>query len=239
ARKGINLLLKNRIPFIVKSALLPPNKKEVEKFESWAAANVPWLDRRPPSYSLFMDLRCRRDDAAKNRLIEALRLSPEEGLRALNRRSDVYLKDMRQFCSKFLRGPGDDLFSCGSGHGGCVDAYGVFQPCMMLRHPDYVYDLKNGSLKDALEVFFPKLRKMKATNPEYLKRCARCFLKGLCEQCPAKSWMEYGTVDTPVEYLCRVAHEQARFLGLIGVHEKSWEVADWKERINKFARKSL
>ncbi|MEI8183897.1 MAG: hypothetical protein WCG29_14460, partial [Desulfomonile sp.] len=43
----------------------------------------------------------------------------------------------------------------------------------------------------ALEQSFPKLREIKASNPEYLARCAQCFLKGLCEQCPAKSWMEH------------------------------------------------
>ena len=125
---------------------------------------------------------------------------------------------------------------CGDWHKGCVDAYGVFQPCMMLRHPDCVYDLKKGALKDALLDFFPELREMKAADPAYLGRCAKCFLKGLCEQCPAKSWMEYGTMDTPVEYLCDVAHEQARFLGLIGKEEKAWEVSGWKDRINEFVK---
>ena len=105
---------------------------------------------------------------------------------------------------------------------------------MMLRHPDTVYNLKDGSLKDALANFFPKLREIRARNIEYLSRCAKCFLKGLCEQCPAKSWAEHGTLDTPVEYLCEIAHSQARFLGLIDKSEKAWEVKNWKDRIKKF-----
>jgi len=233
AWRGINLLLENKIPFIVKGALLPQNKEEVEAFEAWAAVNVRGLNGRPPTYSMFFDLRCRRDNAVKNRLIEDLRLSPEEGLKQLTRQ-ESYIKEMKEFCSKFMRPSGDKLFSCGAGCGVSVDAYGILQPCMMLRHPDCVYDLKKGSLKDALKIFFPKLRQRKAANPEYLKRCARCFLRGLCEQCPAKSWMEYGTLDTPVEYLCHVAHEQARFLGLIGKIENSWEVSGWEDRINGF-----
>lgn len=107
----------------------------------------------------------------------------------------------------------------------------------MLRHPNTVYNLKTGSLKDALINFFPKLRETRAINPKYLTRCARCFLKGLCEQCPAKSWAEYGTLDTPVEYLCRVAHEQAIFLELIKDEEKAWQVMDWQDRINGFVEK--
>jgi len=231
---GINLLLEHKIPFVVKSALLLSNKDEIDEFEEWAKT-IPWMDK-PPSYSMFFDLRC-RGDGKRNELIRKLRLTPEEGLKILTRRKDRYLKEMKEFCSKFMRPPGDKLFSCGSGiGGGCVDAYGNFQPCMMLRYPDCVYNLKKGSLKDALTNFFPKLREMKSGNSDYLFRCARCFLKGLCEQCPAKSWMEHGTLDTPVEYLCAVAHTQARYLKLLKENEMAWEIKDWKERIRDFVQ---
>ena len=230
AWRGINLLLEKKVPFVVKSALLPPNKGEIEEFESWAAT-IPWMDK-PPSYSMFFDLRNRRDSKEKNRQIKKLRLSPKEGLLILTRDKEKYIKGMKEFCAKFTSPPGDKLFSCGAGlGGGCVDAYGNFQPCLPLRQPDTVYDLKNGSLKDALTSFFPEMREKKAENPAYLTRCARCFLKGLCEQCPAKSWMEHGTLDTPVEYLCKVAHSQARYLGLMNEGENAWEVRDWKDRI--------
>jgi len=227
--RGLDLLEERKIPFVVKGALLPSNRKEMDQFEEWAATIMG--RKKPPSYSMFFDLRCRRDSPAKNRIIESLRPSPDEGISTLSRDREEYLKEMKQFCSKFMRPPGDLLFSCGAGHGACVDAYGVLQPCMMLRHPDAVYDLGKGSLKDALTNFFPKLREMKAANPDYLARCARCFLKGLCEQCPAKSWMEHGTMDTPVDYICRVAHAQARDLGLLKEGENAWEVEDWRERI--------
>ena len=35
---------------------------------------------------------------------------------------------------------------------------------------------------------------------------------------------EHGTLDTPVEYLCAVAHAQARYLGWLGENEKGWEL---------------
>jgi radical SAM protein with 4Fe4S-binding SPASM domain len=236
AWRGINLLLEKNIPFVVKGALLPFNKDEIDEFEAWALT-IPWMDKRSPSYSMFFDLRCRRD-GDKNKLIENLRLSPEDGIKILTRHKDKYIKGMKEFCSKFMHPSGDRIFSCGAGCGGCVDAYGYFQPCMMVRYPDLVYNLKNGSLKDALEKFFPEIRRMKSKNPDYLNRCARCFLKGLCEQCPAKSWMEHGTLDTPVEYLCEVAHAQARFLGMVKEGEKAWEVTGWKERIKRFVTNS-
>jgi radical SAM protein with 4Fe4S-binding SPASM domain len=236
-RRGINLLLDRKIPFVVKGALLPPNRREMDLFEIWAST-IPGMDK-PPSYSMFFDLRCRRDSPAKNRKIEQLRLSPEEGVEVLSRDRERYLKEMKQFCSKFMAPPGDKLFSCGAGHGACVDAYGMLQPCMMLRHPEAVYDLREGSLKDALTDFFPRLREMSAKNPDYLARCARCFLKGLCEQCPAKSWMELGTLDTPVDYLCQVAHTKAMDLGLLLDREKAWEVENWRKRVWSFGNNSI
>ncbi|MCM8796978.1 MAG: radical SAM protein [Candidatus Omnitrophica bacterium] len=237
AQRGINLLLEKKIPFVVKGALLPSNKEEIDEFEAWAKI-IPWMGK-PPAYAMFFDLRCRRD-VRKNELIKKVRLSADEGLKILTRNKSRYIKEMKIFCAKFIRPPKDKIFSCGAGcGGGCVDAYGKFQLCMMLRHPDTVYNLRCGSLKDALENFFPKIRKIKATNREYLSRCANCFLKGLCEQCPAKSWEEHGTLDTPVEYFCEIAHTQARFLGLIEKDEKAWEVNNWKKRISDFVKRDV
>lgn len=230
-QRGIKLLLEKKVPFVVRGALLLNNKKEINEFEKWTKT-LPWMDNIP-LYSIFFDLHGRRDKV-KNLLIKSLRISPKEGLKILTRRKARYIKEMKRFCSKFIRPHGASLFSCGSGkRTGCVDAYGYFQPCVLLRHPDCVYDLKKGSIKDALTKFFPRMRKLEAKNPDYLKRCARCFLKGLCEQCPAKSWEEHGTLDTPVEYLCDIAHVQAKFLGLLGEDEMAWEVKDWKSKIKR------
>jgi radical SAM protein with 4Fe4S-binding SPASM domain len=231
---GVQLLLDRKVPFVVKGALLPPNKIEMAEVAAWAAAN-PRMDA-PPAYTMFFDLRGRRDSAAKNSRIRRLRVSPEEGLAILTRHPDGYRKEMTEFFEKYLSAPGDRLFTCGIGPG-CVDAYGVFQPCLSLRHPDLTFDLKKGALKEAIASGFPRLKEMRATNPLYLERCARCFLRGFCEQCPAKSWSEHGTLDTPVEYFCRVAHAQARFLGLVMEEERAWDVRDSKERIQNLKRR--
>jgi MoaA/NifB/PqqE/SkfB family radical SAM enzyme len=233
-RRGVDLLLECKIPFVVKSALLPPNKSEMDEFESWAGV-IPWMDKRP-SYSMFFDLRNRRDHEEKNKLIRTLRLSPEEGIAALTRDKERYRKTTEEFAQKFVGPPGDELFCCGAGCGLCIDAYGIAQPCMGVRAPELTRNVigteSAAPLTDTLD-FFTCLKDMKATNPEYLTRCAVCFLKGLCEQCPAKSWTENGTLDTPVEYLCSVAHAQARWMGWLKDGEKAWEVKDWKERVGK------
>ncbi|HPZ09233.1 MAG TPA: radical SAM protein [Candidatus Eremiobacteraeota bacterium] len=234
AMKGVNLLLQKKVPFVVKGAILPQNKEEIEEFEEWAKT-IPWMDK-PPGYAMFFDLRGRRDK--QKDLIKKVRLSPQEGLDIITRKRKEYIKEMKEFCGKFMKPSGDKIFSCGAGTGGgTVDSYGKFQLCMLLRHPDTVYDLKKGSLKDGIENFFVKIREIKATNSDYLNRCGKCFLKGLCEQCPGKSWSEHGSLDTPVEYLCEIAHKQAEFLGLLEEGEKAWEVVEWKERLDRLTGK--
>lgn len=232
AFRGIDLLLKNKIPFVVKSAYLPKNKKEMSEFDRWSA-KIESMEELP-SYAMFFDLRCRRDLKDKNDAIKKLRVSAREGIEAITKRNANYSTEMDRFCSTFSRPPGDMLFSCSAGmRSGCVDAYGKFQLCMMLRHPSTVYDLKKGTIEDALKTFFPIVRGLKALNPTYLVRCAKCFLKSLCNHCPARSWMEYGTLDRPVEYHCELAHAQAQYLGFIKDGEKAWEIRDWKNRLER------
>jgi MoaA/NifB/PqqE/SkfB family radical SAM enzyme len=246
--QGIQSLQAFKIPLVIKSSLLPQNRDELPELEAFAAT-LPHMHHRP-GYTMNFDLRARRDDPTKNRFIKSLRITPEETLAMLTREPDKYVDDMRQFAAKFMRPSGDQLFACGAGLGTCVDAYGSAQMCMLLRHPETVYPLdpdlhrKNHLESDlsplayAIQVFFPQIRQMRSSNPAYLKRCGICFLKGLCEQCPAKSWEEHGTLDTPVEYLCAVAHAQARYLGLLNAGEHSWELPldVWRARLEVFTQ---
>jgi radical SAM protein with 4Fe4S-binding SPASM domain len=189
------------------------------------------MDRRPVCNLLFQ-MRARRDDPEANRLIAKVRPSPKECVSILSADPESYQRELREFGRAYLGPPGDALFQCGATEKPCVDAYGRLQPCLGLRDPELSYDLRNGgSLRDALDTFFPKVLQLRAKNPEYLRRCARCFLKGLCEQCPARSWSENGTLDTPVDYFCAVTHAQALEMGWLREGEHAWEVTEWQERM--------
>ena len=86
-------------------------------------------------------------------------LGPEEGLVIQTQRPEAYRKEMAQFCSRFMGPPGEALFSCGAGHGGGVDAYGRYQPCMLLRYPALTCDLRSpGGLARALETIPARLQ---------------------------------------------------------------------------------
>jgi len=228
-RRGVDLLEQNRIDFVLKMAVLPENRLDVPAYEDWIK-NLSGVRRRPAYISSFSQ-RARHDDPEKNRRIRELRSRPEETVDFLARAHD-YESDLRNFCRQYSGRKGETLFTCGFGESVCVDAYGLAQGCVLMRHPETLYDLHSGTLEEALFGYFPKIHDRRAMNPLFLERCADCCLRGLCEQCPAKSWMEHGTLDTPVEFLCRVAHAQARKLGLLNAEENGWEISDWQSRLN-------
>jgi len=221
-RQGINLLKENHIPFTLKATVLPQNFHQVKEMRSFAQS----LTGQPLGMVLKLNLGSRFNGGSKRDLIKRLRLSPEKVIEVLGQDEKRYRKDIERFCQKFLRVPQDDhLFSCGAGVGGChIDAYNNFQLCMLLRHPGCVYSLRKGSFKEAWEKFVPKVRGIRANNKKYKEKCQRCFLKSLCEQCPAWSWIEHGVLDEPVEYLCEIAHAEAVWLGLLGQGKKAWKV---------------
>jgi radical SAM protein with 4Fe4S-binding SPASM domain len=233
-RRGLGLLLERGVSVVVKGAVLPATRDEMDEFEAWAAS-LPGQSGAP-SYALLFDLRLRRD-GGKNETIAGLRASGEEFVRIARRHGEAAVDEWRDFCSRSGGARGDRLFHCLPwGGSAAIDPYGRLQYCLGLRHPDTVYDLSSGSLREAVTEFLPKLREARATNPAYLERCGRCFLKSLCEQCPAKSWAEHGTLDTPVEYFCGIAHAQALAAGLLGPGEKAWTCADGQIRAKQRSR---
>jgi MoaA/NifB/PqqE/SkfB family radical SAM enzyme len=225
ARRGLGLLAERRIPFFIKGALLPASRGEKDRFDRWAYA---LSGQRRTDWVTFLDLRSRRDDD-KNALIRSLRTAPDEVRLSTAALPAAEKGDLLQFIAAHADLEGDRLFSClAAGGKGAVDSYGTFQYCLLLRHPDTVFDLKKGTLRTAVADHLPAVRAMKARDPDYLGRCGRGFLKAFCLQCPAKSWAEHGTLDRPVDYLCAITHAQAMGLGVLAEGEKAWKVKDWK-----------
>ena len=181
-KRGVQLLQEYKIPFIVKSVLLPANRHELAEFDAWAKA-LPWSNETP-SISMFYYLRSRRDDPLKNQRIAELRISSKETAGFMTR----YESEWQEFKHAYKQSPpspaSNQLFNCGAGSSQlCIDAYGRVQACMFLRTPELVLP-RSTTLADALENF-KGLREIRTDKPEYLHRCGRCFLKNLCEQCPA------------------------------------------------------
>lgn len=235
AWRGIRLLEENGIPFVVKTVELPQNRRDLEAFRRWGAG-IPWMSQQEPMVYKFFGFRLRRDDDAKNARIRNLRADPEKILDDGEGIKDIFLAAIRKFSMKVFKPQGNRLFFCHAGkYGAMVDAYGKLQLCILLRHPDTLFDLRHGSLREGYRTFMPRVRRLRARNPEYMRRCAVCFLKIVCQQCPGQSWIEHGDLDTPVEYICAITHTKARYAGILGEREKAWEVRDGQERMARFA----
>ncbi len=236
-KRGIKNLLDNKVPFIVRTLIFPQNRNELHEFESFAKT-IPWMSPDDMFYGMFFNLRRGCDSEEKNALIKRIRISPEEAIKIYKLNKERETKAARMLFLSCRRLKGTALFDCSAGKGNCsISGSGDLLMCHMLTDPETIYDLKKGCLEDALLNFFPKIRKKRAANPEYLKRCAVCFLKAICISCPANSWQQHGNLDTPVEYFCKATHTHARYFGILKKGEMAWEVKDWKKRIAEFIRK--
>ena len=51
---------------------------------------------------------------------------------------------------------------------------GTFRLCSSLWHPDTVYDLRAGTLREAWEEWVPRVRDLRGTDPEFLEKCRTC-----------------------------------------------------------------
>jgi radical SAM protein with 4Fe4S-binding SPASM domain len=130
------------------------------------------------------------------------RLSPEEVVK-LDLSDEKRVKEWRKFCEKFI-GPSesDNLYICGAGistfH---IDPYGKMSACEMTRFQNY--DLRCGSFKEGWYKSIPEFLTLK---PKGDYPCGKCDLISLCGQCPGWGWLENGSPEAPVDYLCRIAH---------------------------------
>ena len=224
--------MKHNVPFVIKGAILPQNSNEIKTLDEWSKKTTDMAAQ--PSLSLFFELRLRHDSEKKNEIIKKLRYPPDEGLSIASRNEPLYSKDLHIYCADFMKPQGDTLFVCGAGRTSItLDPYGFLHPCMLVKDPNCQYDLTRGTITDALKNHFPAIRQRKAERKDYLQKCAKCLLKGLCEMCPGKSWPEHGTLDTPVDYQCQIAHANAVYLGYLRQGEKGWIVSKLRKNPKK------
>lgn len=167
-RQGIERLLAAGVPFLVKSVELPQNRHEMEQFRAWAAT-LPGA-QPPISVTCQLDQRAHRDFPARVALIEALRMPPEQvALRLLAEPKAA--EDILALAAQW-GGPTAALLPCGAG--ACaepqVDAYGWMHACTLLRAHPVAYNLRQGSLADALQNDFPRLAGLRNENPLYQAR---------------------------------------------------------------------
>lgn len=210
--RGLNLLLENGIKVRFKTMALRSNVQELPEIAKFCRKLTKDYFRFDPFLHLRFD-----GDAKRNEEIKSERLSPEEIIHIEKSDPDRF-QSLEKNCDKLIMPEAEHincnhLFHCGTGQGSFAVSYdGLFRLCSSLWHPDCVYDLKKGNLKEAREKFIPRVRDMRSNNEEFLSKCRKCPIINLCIWCPAHSHLETQRLDEPVEYFCSVAQARAKAL---------------------------
>jgi radical SAM protein with 4Fe4S-binding SPASM domain len=219
--KGLDALLNNGIRVRLKAVFMKSNVHEQRQISQFCRQNTTDFFRFDPMLHLRFD----RNEKL-NELIRAERLTPEE-IAAIEssdaQRFDSLMKNCDNYIFSEVSAPdGNRIFGCGAGKWSFnVGHTGLLRVCSSLWHPDLMYDLRKGSLKEAWEVFIPKILEMKSGRREYHESCGRCPVINLCLWCPAHAYLETGELDLPVDSFCKIAHARAEMIQKAKSDEKS------------------
>jgi radical SAM protein with 4Fe4S-binding SPASM domain len=211
-RRGLDLLLGSGVKVRLKAMALRANVRELPEIARFCRARTRDFFRFDPFLHLRFD-----GDAARNAEIRAQRLTPEE-IVALEQADPERFAALKKGCEQLLAPTCDQLgcnhlFHCGAGLGSFTVSYdGFFRLCSSLWHPDCIYDLRRGSLKEAWEKLVPQVRERRSQNREFLEKCRTCTLINLCLWCPAHAYLETGRMDAWVHDFCRLAQARAAAL---------------------------
>lgn len=203
--RGIQLLLDRKLPLALKSVAVTVNVHELHDMQAFA-------DELGVQFK-FDGMMNPRIDCSQSPL--AVRLSPEECV-ALDL-DDPRRIDEWKTVAKDYAGPAnpaersDEVYHCGGGVSSfAIDPEGGLSICVLSQVDKY--SLRTGSVREGWDIALRDVRARKITTPT---KCTSCELKSsLCAMCPANGELESGNPETPVDFLCRVAHLRAYALEL-------------------------
>lgn len=202
--RGIELLRSRNLPLKLKTVATSINKHEVLSMRSFAKEDL-GLEFK------FDSLMNPRIDCSQSPL--AVRLLPEEVV-ALDLHVPEMKAEYRRFVEQGIQAPPParehgTVHVCGGGvNSFAIDPYGQMSICVLSHQESY--DLRRGSVKEGWEQFLLEVRNRKRS---MMTKCVDCRLRNLCGMCPATGQLENGNSESPVEFLCEVAHLRAMALG--------------------------
>jgi radical SAM protein with 4Fe4S-binding SPASM domain len=210
--RGLDLLLKHKIPVRLKAMALRSNIHEMQEIIRFCQERTKDFFRFDPFLHLRFD-----GDPKRNKEIISERLSPSE-IVDLERSDPARFRGLLENCERLIvqsysKKTCRHLFYCGAGNSGfAMSSQGIFRLCSSLWHPDCIYDLKTGTLREAWLNFVPRVRKKESDRKQFVKKCLVCPIINLCLWCPAHAHLETGGIDIPVDYFCQVAQARAEAL---------------------------
>jgi radical SAM protein with 4Fe4S-binding SPASM domain len=195
--RGIRLLRQRNLPLKLKTVALSINKHEIWQMYRFAKEEL-GVDFK------FDAMMSPRIDCSQSPL--AVRLQPEE-IVELDLDDPARVAEYQRIAVQFAPPPepSGEVYSCGGGIDSfAIDPAGRMSICV-LSHME-TYDLRRGSFNEGWTHFLKRVRHKPATR---LTKCTTCALKSLCGMCPANGELEMGDPESPVDFLCQVAHLRA------------------------------
>jgi radical SAM protein with 4Fe4S-binding SPASM domain len=202
--RGIGLLKERNLPLKLKTVATSINKHEVMAMRRFAEEELGVEFKTDGQINP-------RIDCSQSPL--AVRLSPEE-IVALDMAAPKAASEYRRLAQHDLENPPslsqiDTIYHCGGGvNSFAINAYGEMGICVISQQE--TFGIREAGLKQVWEGALQRLRNRKRSRPT---KCVQCKIQSLCGMCPANGEMENGDKESPVEFLCHVAHLRAATIG--------------------------
>jgi radical SAM protein with 4Fe4S-binding SPASM domain len=202
--RGIKLLRERGLPVKLKTVATTINKHEVSAMRQFAEEEL--------GVEFKMDGQINpRIDCSQSPL--AVRLSPEDVV-ALDMHAPKGVSEYRRLAQDEMEHPpslskNDTVYFCGGGlNSFAINAYGEMGICVISQQE--TFDIRRDGLQLTWEHSLKELRTRKRTR---VTKCIQCRIQSLCGMCPANGEMENGDRESPVDFLCNVAHLRAAVIG--------------------------
>jgi radical SAM protein with 4Fe4S-binding SPASM domain len=203
--RGIRLLKGRGLPLKLKTVATSINKHEVLAMRQFSEEEL--------GVEFKVDGQINpRIDCSQSPL--AVRLTPEEVV-ALDMSTPKAVSEYRRLAKRDLENPpnlsqNDSVYFCGGGiNSFAINAYGEMGICVISQQE--TFSVRDARLKTVWETSLAELRRRKRTK---LTKCVQCRIQSLCGMCPANGEMENGDRESPVSFLCHVAHLRAAVIGV-------------------------
>ncbi len=203
---GIRLLRERGLPLLVKTVAVSLNRHEIPGMKQFVEEEL----GLPFKFDAMMTPRI---DCSASPL--EVRLRPVEVVE-LDLADPVRMRDWAVFARDFIRpqqAPGHeaDLYHCGGGvQSFNVSPDGSMSLCLLSQQSGL--DLRASSIESGWTGY---LSEQRARQSRRVTKCTACQMKSVCGMCPANAELESGDPETPVEFLCHVAHLRALTFGWV------------------------
>jgi radical SAM protein with 4Fe4S-binding SPASM domain len=203
--RGIRLLVERGLPLKLKTVPTKINQHEVYEMKRMAEEEFGVEFK-------FDSLINPRIDCSQSPV--SVRMSPEEVV-ALDyfdpQRAQEYGRLIEHETRASIVATPDDnhRYFCGGGMSGCaIDPNGQMSICVISHQQDY--NIRTKGFQEGWDGRLQEIRNQPRTRPTI---CDRCQIRSVCGMCPANGELENGDPESPVDFLCQVAHLRAYALG--------------------------